>query len=415
MAYQKTTWVDHIVDPVTGDVVQQGTKVTATRMNKMEQGIADAQGLTEALAQTVIGSPVVSGLEFSASGLTAQWTDGVAYVNGVRFEVNAGSIKLSATQGQYIYLDSDGVVKNTTTQATADAKCKLWYFATDASSIITSVDNRNIVSKDMFVKQTEVGTSGANKIPRLDAQGKGAFSITGEAAGTQAKLDAHTGAADPHTQYALESGATFTGSIKSTSFLPFIVKAAGKKSWVIHKPDNSNDLVIAPSATVNGEDWDWNKSFTFTETSLHIAGKTFDGVKEISLLNGTKLREESGIRSLLNGEGNRFDVVSEDGLRFLTDFDENSASARFMRFDILGMNRTVRSLKDANGKYRQVDYYRTDGTTLFMRTTLNGTPDANGNYPTMTIKRYKDDGVTEAYSGNHPIAYDMDGEYISFG
>ncbi|GED59383.1 hypothetical protein ABER61_16085 [Brevibacillus formosus] len=187
MAYQKTTWVDHIVDPVTGDVVQQGTKVTATRLNKMEQGIAEAQVLTEALAQTVIGSPVVSGLEFSASGLTAQWTAGVAYANGVRFEVNAGSIKLSATQGQYIFLDSDGVVKNTTSQEAADAKCNLWYFATDASSIITSVDNRNIVSKDMFVKESEVAASGANKIARLDGAGKGAFSITGDAASVGGK------------------------------------------------------------------------------------------------------------------------------------------------------------------------------------------------------------------------------------
>ncbi|MED1945843.1 MULTISPECIES: hypothetical protein [Brevibacillus] len=183
MAYQKTGWVDHIVDPVTGEVVQQGTKVTASRMNKMEQGIADAHVLTEVLAQTVIGSPVISGLKFtvSESGLTAYWTSGVAYVNGVRFEVNAGSTKLNPTQGQYIYLDSDGVVKNTTSQETADSKCKLWYFVTDASSIITSIDGRNIVSKDMFVKQTEVARSGANKIPRLDAQGKGAFSITGDA------------------------------------------------------------------------------------------------------------------------------------------------------------------------------------------------------------------------------------------
>lgn len=213
MAYQKTTWVDHIVDPVTGDVVQQGTKVTATRMNKMEQGIADAQVLTEALAQTVIGSPVVSGLGFSSSGLTAQWTAGVAYVNGVRFEVNAGSIKLNATQGQYIYLDSDGVVKNTTTQATADAKCKLWYFATDASSIITSIDGRNMASKEVFVKQTEVAANGANKIPRLDGTGKGAFSITGEAGGTQVKLDAHASAADPHTQYAKKvDNNTFQGN-----------------------------------------------------------------------------------------------------------------------------------------------------------------------------------------------------------
>lgn len=142
MTYQKTTWVDHVVDPVTGEIVQQGTKFTATRANKIEQGIADAHAIAENLAKTVVGSAVVFGLTFTSTGLTVNYTAGTAYVNGVRFDVVAGSIVLSATQGQYIYLDSDGVVKKTTSQATAQAKCLLWYFATDASKVITSTDQR---------------------------------------------------------------------------------------------------------------------------------------------------------------------------------------------------------------------------------------------------------------------------------
>lgn len=181
MSYQKNTWVDHIVDPGTGEIVQQGTKFTATRANNMESGIEKAHQLVEGLAQNILGSSVISGLTFTTNGLTANYSAGSAYVNGVKFDVAAGSIQLNATQGQYIYLDSDGMVKNTTSQATADAKCKLWYFATDATSVITSTDSRNIVSKDSFVKQTDVAANGANKIPRLDAQGKGAFSITGDA------------------------------------------------------------------------------------------------------------------------------------------------------------------------------------------------------------------------------------------
>lgn len=181
MSYSKTNWVDHIVDPTTGEVVQQGTKVTATRLNKMEQGIADAHSLVEGLAQQVVGSAVVSGLEFTSSGLTASWTAGVAYVNGVRFDVPAGSIALNPTQGQYLYLDSDGAVKLTTSQATADAKCPLWYFATDASGVITSIDRRNVITASTFVKQSEVAANGPNKIPRLNAQGRGEFSITGDA------------------------------------------------------------------------------------------------------------------------------------------------------------------------------------------------------------------------------------------
>ncbi|TRY24363.1 hypothetical protein FOI68_17065 [Brevibacillus sp. LEMMJ03] len=187
MSYQKNTWVDHIIDPTTGEVVQQGTKVTANRLNNLENGVEKAHQLVESLAQSVVGSSVISGLTFTANGLIASWTSGSAYVNGVRFDVPAGSITLNPTQGQYIYLDSDGVVKITTNQATAQAKCLLWYFATDASSVITSTDRRAVVDSAAFVKQTEVAANGANKIPRLDAQGKGAFSITGDAASVGGK------------------------------------------------------------------------------------------------------------------------------------------------------------------------------------------------------------------------------------
>jgi phage-related tail fiber protein len=141
MTYQKMVWQDEILDGQ-GNVVQEGTWFTADRANKIEQGIADAHMLAEAVAQTAIGNAVSSGLTFTSTGLTANYTAGTAYVNGVRFDVTAGSIALTPTQGQYIYLDSDGTVKNTTSQATAQAKCLLWYFATDASSVITSTDSR---------------------------------------------------------------------------------------------------------------------------------------------------------------------------------------------------------------------------------------------------------------------------------
>lgn len=145
MTYQKMVWQDEILDGQ-GNVVQEGTWFTADRANKIEQGIADAHMLAEAVAQTAIGNAVSSGLTFTSTGLTANYTAGTAYVNGVRFDVTAGSIALNPTQGQYIYLDSDGTVKNTTSQATAQAKCLLWYFATDASNVITSTDRRSSTS-----------------------------------------------------------------------------------------------------------------------------------------------------------------------------------------------------------------------------------------------------------------------------
>lgn len=42
MAYEKTVWIDHVEDPITGEVYTQGTPVDAAHLNKMEQGIADA-------------------------------------------------------------------------------------------------------------------------------------------------------------------------------------------------------------------------------------------------------------------------------------------------------------------------------------------------------------------------------------
>ncbi|MGF9822612.1 phage tail protein [Brevibacillus agri] len=171
---------------IVGNASSISATITPTGLVNQEQ-LANLQGQVDSLAKNVIGSAVVSGLAFTVAGLTASYTAGTAYVSGVKVDVAAGSIQLNGTQGQYIYLDSDGLVKNTTSQATADAKCKLWYFATDATSVITSTDSRNIVSKDAFVKQTDVAANGANKIPRLDAQGKGVFSITGDAASVGGK------------------------------------------------------------------------------------------------------------------------------------------------------------------------------------------------------------------------------------
>ncbi|MEZ2737770.1 hypothetical protein ACBQ08_28505, partial [Aneurinibacillus aneurinilyticus] len=58
--------------------------------------------------------------------------------------------------GQYIYLDTDGVVKRTTSQTTANAGLLLWYFATDASKVITSTDRRRTITPDSFVRREEV-------------------------------------------------------------------------------------------------------------------------------------------------------------------------------------------------------------------------------------------------------------------
>jgi len=47
MPYTPTEWLDHIVDPLTGEIIQQGTPVSATRLNNMERGIKEAYDAAE--------------------------------------------------------------------------------------------------------------------------------------------------------------------------------------------------------------------------------------------------------------------------------------------------------------------------------------------------------------------------------
>ncbi len=47
MAYEKQEWLDHIVDPETGEIIQQGSPVTARRMDHIEDGIFKAHEVAD--------------------------------------------------------------------------------------------------------------------------------------------------------------------------------------------------------------------------------------------------------------------------------------------------------------------------------------------------------------------------------
>lgn len=42
--YVKTEWIDHIIDPTNGEVIQEGTRFTAQRANNIEDGIYNLYG-----------------------------------------------------------------------------------------------------------------------------------------------------------------------------------------------------------------------------------------------------------------------------------------------------------------------------------------------------------------------------------
>lgn len=239
MAYNKQTWKDEIpdltkpikdasgkqkMDPQTGrplyELVQEGTRITSAWLNHAEQGIEDAHILIEQLAKEWGGSFVAApngtaGFQFTASGLTASWTAGVGYVAGRRFEVAAGSLTLNPTQGQYIYLDTDGVVKRTTSQATANAGLLLWYFATDVSQVITSTDRRRTVSLEGFARKEEVVLKepgkGLSKNDYTDTDKQKVANAASQSAVTdvQTNLTNHQTTTMPHVSIDSTTGKTY--------------------------------------------------------------------------------------------------------------------------------------------------------------------------------------------------------------
>jgi hypothetical protein len=88
--YNPTEWRDHIVDPITGAVVQQGTPVTASKLNKIEQGIADAHQLAYGLDE------IVNKTSIRVDELTADVLD-----MRMQYEFDGHARKLGVTANMY--------------------------------------------------------------------------------------------------------------------------------------------------------------------------------------------------------------------------------------------------------------------------------------------------------------------------
>ena len=130
--YIKTDWQDHLVDPLSGDIIQQGTRFTAQRANNMEDGIvilygsqsrqdSEIQKLRVQL-EMVGRAPVNNGTFFDTlDGDTKQLildTDRAVVQTSV--SVGNSSVMLNHTPftvGEYVTIYSDA--KSETTRVTA--------------------------------------------------------------------------------------------------------------------------------------------------------------------------------------------------------------------------------------------------------------------------------------------------------
>lgn len=178
--YNKQEWKDEIpdltkpiMDPSTGkqktdqqtgrplfELVQEGTRITSSRLNTMEDGIEAAHGLVEILIKEMGGNFVatsngIRGLACTTQGLKVKWTAGVAYVNGLRYEVDAGETDLTPTKGQYVYVDTDGVVKVATNVKVVHKGLVIFYVSTDTSGVISSEDRRINLNMEELRKRIE--------------------------------------------------------------------------------------------------------------------------------------------------------------------------------------------------------------------------------------------------------------------
>lgn len=270
---------------IVGNASSSSATITPTGLVNQEQ-LANLQGQVDSLAKNVIGSAIVSGLAFTVAGLTASYTAGTAYVSGVKVDVAAGSFQLNANQGQYIYLDTDGKVKGTTDQSSAQAKCLLWYFSTNLTDVITSTDRRSVIDSTQFVKQAEVAANGANKIPRLDAQGKGAFSITGDAATVGGK-SVGTGANQIPTRDA--NGKLVADQLARLKITKSGKDANGKFTQVDYKRESDNTLFmrsVLSNPDANGnyqtDTWTYYKTDGTTVAETKIWTITYDADGDVT-------------------------------------------------------------------------------------------------------------------------------------
>ncbi|MEY8748637.1 carbohydrate-binding domain-containing protein [Bacillales bacterium AN1005] len=327
--YNKQTWLDEIpdmtkpiydasgkqkTDPQTGrplfELVQAGTRITSTRLNTMEGGIEAAHTLVEQLGKELGGNFVVAidgvmGLLCTAQGLKVTWTAGIAYVNGRRYQVTAGEMPLNPTQGQYVYVDVDGVVKKTTSQATAKKGLLIFYVSTDTSGVISTTDHRVNVSLEEILK----------KIKDIDI----AEAVTGGASGLMTGADAKFVRVDGETKTGAQEKADAVkdyvesrldvSEYKEVTLQPGLQIIEGKKKSPFNLTNIKGRTLVNLLGRSGGceilSEWDYNQS----SVGLSTGYNKVDGVTGLSVLINTGTFGTAHSKTPLNVKAGKYYVA----------------------------------------------------------------------------------------------------------
>jgi hypothetical protein len=222
MPYTKTEWKDHVVDQTTGQVIQQGTPVSASNLNKIEQGIYDAHQMLEEQSQqsttighglNIINASQNSPLDVRIEGRTlvnvsqnvldptkyyvlankkskVKFADGTLYAGVAKFQGKAEKpilIRVENFEGKVAgsTVDNPHVAKDATGSTLSFPNSGLEYPASDRYSAISKIDgicrihqtsNNGEMAQNIFsFNLIEAIERNVGKIPASDTAGKVAW------------------------------------------------------------------------------------------------------------------------------------------------------------------------------------------------------------------------------------------------
>jgi hypothetical protein len=195
---------------------------------------------------------------------------------------NANHITGSATNGNilvdggelnvYIHPTTDGNLHVPATGTTNNGK----FLKAGISAGSISWTGINFTDVSGTVTDTQHGSRGGGSLHSVATTSAHGFMSSTD----KTKLDAIEASAISQTtadgRYLQLTGGTLSGSVTSTNAMTFISKLSGYKSFVLHHPSGDN-FIIAPSATVNGTDWDWTKQIVFSSTGGMTLKDTLTG------------------------------------------------------------------------------------------------------------------------------------------
>jgi len=197
-----------------------------------------------------------------------------------------------------------------------------------------------------------------------------------------------------------------TGQKKFSNSIPLAFKSADKKSWAIHKPLNDS-LIIAPSQSTNGEDWDWANQINFGDNgSITSNGYVKNNSNDDWLLTGGGGHTHKN-QFPLNNHTHRFLKSDDTGIidanslfeDYKFKFNNRVESASSNMFPTINNANSIISIATHPGGY---------GTLLG----INGdsdifTKNVSGGYHSPTWKQlaYRDWVANNYIPQTHPIFY----------